>query len=62
MSRMNHARHQHRGRTSEAALPYRARQASNDNAPAKAANAGRVLSASDREQVAAQYGYAVAVG
>ena len=60
MSRMNHARLQHRGRLSESALPYRAHKASNDNAPAKAANAGRSLTAEERAAVAAQYGYRLA--
>lgn len=60
MARLNHARHQHRGRLSESALPYGMRRASNDNAPAKAANAGRSLSAEERAKVAASYGYAVA--
>lgn len=60
MSRLNHARHQHRGRLSESALPYRARKASNDNAPAKAANAGRVLGGDEKARIAAQYGYRLA--
>lgn len=60
MSRLNHARHQHRGRLSESALPYAMRRSSNDNGPAKAANAGRSLNAEERAKVAASYGYKVA--
>jgi len=60
MSRLNHARLQHRGRLSESALPYGMRRASNDNAPAKAANAGRVLGSDEKARIAAQYGYRLA--
>tara|TARA_B100000745_G_scaffold24334_1_gene16091 strand:- start:132 stop:314 length:183 start_codon:yes stop_codon:yes gene_type:complete len=60
MSRLNHARLQHRGRQCEFALPYGMRRASNDNASAKAANAGRSLNAEERARVAASYGYKVA--
>lgn len=61
MSRLNHARHQHRGRRSESALPYRALRATNDNRPARAANAGRILTAEERARIAAQYGNPLAI-
>ncbi len=58
MSRINHAKHAHRGRPTECAFsrtPAWAR-----HSPAKAANAGRSLSADEKARWAASHGFAIA--
>lgn len=55
MSRINHARHIHRGRQTEFALPYKSLTRQNIG-KAKPANAGRSLSAEEKAAIAAQLG------
>jgi hypothetical protein len=56
MARLNHARHQHRGKRIEVQFgPGR-----NRFEPAEPANDGRVLSFEEKRRIAEQYGYKVA--
>lgn len=59
MSRMNHARHAHRGRQTEAALPYASLRKGRGHASAKPANPGRSLGPEEIAAYAATMGITV---
>lgn len=58
-ARMNHARLAHRGRATEAANPSIPSWARGKHVPAKAANAGRSLTAEERDAHLARLGITI---
>lgn len=59
MSRINHARHAHRGRQTEAALPYASLRKGRGHVSAKPASAGRSLGSEEIAAYAAMMGITV---